>query len=109
MPRTTTPDPRDFREQIVALVRAGRSDEELAGEFERCAAITHNWVKQAERDAGRRADILSSVERGERARGVAPTAARGPRNQGAPVSITWSGIHQGRCRVRDLPGHCLGL
>jgi transposase len=65
MPRTRTPYPADFREQIVALVRVGRSAEELAEEFEPCAATIHSWVKQAERDAGRRADILSSVEREE--------------------------------------------
>ena len=65
MPRTRTPYPADFREQIVALVHAGRSAEELAEEFEPCAATIHSWVKQAERDAGRRADILSSVEREE--------------------------------------------
>ena len=65
MPRTRTPYPADFREQIVALVRAGRSAEELAKEFEPCAATIHSWVKQAERDAGRRADILTSAEREE--------------------------------------------
>ena len=65
MPRTRTPYPADFREQIVALVRAGRSAEDLAEEFEPCAATIHSWVKQAERDAGRRADILSSVDREE--------------------------------------------
>ena len=56
MPRTGTPYPADFREQIVAPVRAGRSAEEFAEEFEPCAATIHGWVKQAERDAGRRAD-----------------------------------------------------
>ena len=65
MPRTRTPYPADFRDQIVALARAGRSAEELAEEFEPCAATIHSWVKQAERDAGRRADILNSVEREE--------------------------------------------
>ena len=49
----------------MALHRAGRSIEELAKEFEPCAATIHAWVKQAERDAGRRADVLSSAERDE--------------------------------------------
>jgi len=65
MPRTRNPYPAAFREQIVALHRAGRSIEELAKEFEPCAATIHAWVKQAERDVGHRADVLSSAERDE--------------------------------------------
>ena len=65
MPRTRNPYPAAFREQIVALQRAGRSIEELAKEFEPCAATIHSWVKQSERDDGRRADVLSSGERDE--------------------------------------------
>jgi transposase len=65
MPRTRTPYPAEFREQIVALHRAGRSIGDLAQEFEPCAATIHGWVKQADRDDGRRADILSSEERDE--------------------------------------------
>ena len=34
MPRPRPPYPPEFREQIVALVRAGRSPESLAKEFE---------------------------------------------------------------------------
>ena len=65
MPRTRNPYPAEFREQIVALHRAGRSIGELAQEFEPCAATIHGWVKRADRDDGRRADILSSDEREE--------------------------------------------
>ena len=65
MPRTRSPYPQEFREQLIAPHRAGRSFEELASEFEPCAATIHSWVKQAERDAGRRADVLSSAEREE--------------------------------------------
>jgi transposase len=57
MPRTRNPYPAEFRAQIVALAQAGRSVEELAREFEPCAATIHGWVKQAERDGGRRADL----------------------------------------------------
>ena len=49
----------------MALAQAGRSVEELAREFEPCAATIHGWVKQAERDGGRRADGLTSDERDE--------------------------------------------
>ena len=49
MPRTRNPYPAEFRSQIIALAQAGRSVEELAREFEPCAATIHGWVKQAER------------------------------------------------------------
>jgi len=65
MPRTRNPYPAEFREQIVALARAGRSVEDLAREFEPCAATIRDWIKQADRDGGRRADGLTSEERDE--------------------------------------------
>ena len=34
MPKTRKPYPPEFREQMVALVRAGRTPEELSREFE---------------------------------------------------------------------------
>jgi len=45
------------------LVRSGRSVKDLAREFEPCAATIHGWIKQADRDGGRRADGLISAER----------------------------------------------
>ena len=65
MPRTRNPYPADFREQIVALARSGRSVEELAREFEPCAAKIYRWIQQADRDGGRRTDDVSSEERDE--------------------------------------------
>lgn len=65
MPRTRNPYPPEFREQLVALARAGRSIEDLAREFEPCAATIHGWIKQADRDGGRREDGVSSQEREE--------------------------------------------
>ncbi len=65
MPRTRNPYPAEFREQIVALARTGRSVEELAREFEPCAATIHGWVKQADRDGGHRIDGLTSGEHDE--------------------------------------------
>ena len=65
MPRTRTPYPAEFREQIVALARAGRSVESLAREFEPCVATIHGWVKQAGLNDGCRHDGLSSDEREE--------------------------------------------
>ena len=68
MPRTRPPYPLEFREQILALVRAGRSPQELAREFEPSAQTVRNWIKQAEIDAGERHDGLTSAEKDELAR-----------------------------------------
>ena len=71
MGRTHTPYPPEFRRHIIELVRAGRSPTDLAREFEPSADAIRNWVKQAERDAGRRTDGdggLPSDEREELAR-----------------------------------------
>jgi transposase len=65
MPRTRKPYPPEFREQLVALVRAGRPPEDLAREFEPTAQSISNWVAQADRDAGRRTDGLTTAERAE--------------------------------------------
>ena len=50
MPRTRNPYPAEFRDQIVALARSGRSIEDLAREFEPCSATIHDWIKKAESD-----------------------------------------------------------
>ena len=65
MPRTRKPYPPEFREQLVALVRAGRTPEDLARECEPTAQSISNWVAQADRDAGRRTDGLTTAERAE--------------------------------------------
>lgn len=68
MPRTRPPYPFEFRQQMVELVRAGRTPEELAREFEPSAQTIRNWLKQADRDDGRRPDGLTTTEREELAR-----------------------------------------
>ena len=65
MPKSRPPYPPAFRRQMVELARTGRTPEELAREFEPTAQAIRNWVAQAERDEGRRADGLSSAEREE--------------------------------------------
>jgi transposase len=65
MPKTHPPYPLEYRERIIDLVRAGRSPESLAREFEPSAQCIRNWVHQADRDAGRRADGLTTTERSE--------------------------------------------
>jgi transposase len=68
MPRTHPPYPPEFRQQMVELVRAGRTPEELAREFEPSGQTIRNWVQQADRDDGRRQDGLTTAERQELAR-----------------------------------------
>jgi transposase len=68
MPKTHQPYPAEFRQQILELVRAGRSPDELAEEFEPTAQTIRNWIKQAELDHGQRQDGLTSEEKAELAR-----------------------------------------
>ncbi len=65
MPRTREPYPPDFRQQMIELVKAGRSPEELSREFEPTAQTIHNWVRQIDIDAGVSSDGLTSLEREE--------------------------------------------
>jgi transposase len=50
---------------MVELVRAGRSPQELAKEFEPTAQSIAQWVRQADRDEGRREDGATTAEREE--------------------------------------------
>ena len=65
MPRTRNPYPAEFREQMVALVRTGRSVESLAREYEPCAATIPEWVRQAAADDGDDPSSVTSEEREE--------------------------------------------
>ena len=65
MPKSRPPYPAEFRRQMVELVRTGRTPDELSREFEPSAEAIRQWVKQADRDDGRRADGLTSAERDE--------------------------------------------
>jgi len=53
---------REFRRRMVELVRAGRSPESLAKEFEPSANTIRKWATQADLDEGRRADGLTTAE-----------------------------------------------
>ena len=65
MSRSRRPYPPEFRQQMVELVRAGRTAEELGREFEPSAESIRNWVRQADLDEGRREDGLTSAEKTE--------------------------------------------
>jgi len=57
--------PLEFRQQIIDLVRAGRSPKELAREFEPSEQTIRNWVAQADRDGGGRGEGLTTQEKEE--------------------------------------------
>ena len=50
MAKKRAPYAPEFRRQMIELVRAGRTPEELAKEFEPSAQAIRNWVAQADRD-----------------------------------------------------------
>jgi transposase len=58
----------ELQQELVRLVRAGRTPEQVAAEFEPSAQAIRNWVKQAELDEGMRTDGLKTEEREELAR-----------------------------------------
>jgi len=68
MPRTRPAYPPEFRAQLVALARTGRSVEQLAREFEPSAHTIRTWLRAADRRGGDKAvaaDALSEAERVE--------------------------------------------
>ena len=65
MPKSRPPYPPEFRRQMVELVRAGRTAEELGREFEPSAESIRNGVRQADLDEGLRDDGLTTAERAE--------------------------------------------
>ena len=65
MARSRPPYPAEFRRKMVELVRSGRTPEELSREFEPSAQAIRGWVRQADRDEGRRKDGLTTAEKEE--------------------------------------------
>ena len=65
MPKTRPRYPAVFRQQMVDLVRSGRTPGELARVFEPSAQAIRKWVAQSARDAGERGDGLRTQEREE--------------------------------------------
>jgi transposase len=52
MPRTRPAYPPEFRAQLVALARTGRSVEQLAREFEPSAHTIRTWLRATDRHGG---------------------------------------------------------
>ena len=71
MPKGRRPYSPEFRRQMVDLVRAGRSPEDLSREFEPTAPSIGAWVAAADKQEGRREGTtpgLAAAERDELAR-----------------------------------------
>ena len=68
MPKSHPPYPPELRRRLVEMVRAGRSPASLAEEFEPSEQCIRNWVKQADRDSGKRQDGLTTAEKEELSR-----------------------------------------
>jgi transposase len=65
MPKSHPPYPLELRRRLVEMVRAGRSPAELAEQFEPSEQCIRNWLKQADRDSGKRQDGLTTAEKEE--------------------------------------------
>ena len=65
MPRSRPPYDEEFKRQLIALHRSGRSVMSLSREFEPTEMTIRNWIKQAGIDAGEREDGLTTEERAE--------------------------------------------
>src|SRR5579864_2874778 len=66
MPRTRPPYSREFRTEAVELIRSGsKSIRQLSKDLEVSDQTLRNWVRQADIDAGRRHDGLTTGEREE--------------------------------------------
>jgi hypothetical protein len=103
MPSTRPPYAPEFSRQMVELVRIGRTPEELAREFEPPAQAIRNWLAQAARDDGRRADGLTSAEGGS-------TGAMHPALAKPPLGFSasrWSGTRFPTCKSTRPNGKIL--
>ena len=65
MPKSHRPYPPEYRQHILELVRAGRTPEELARDFEPSAQCIRDWIKAAGQPSGARPDGLTHAEHEE--------------------------------------------
>ena len=66
MPKTRPPYSPEFRRQMVDLVRAGRSPEDLTREFEPTAQSIGAWAAAADKQEGRREEVVAGLAASER-------------------------------------------
>src|SRR5258708_34062881 len=103
MPKSRPPYPPEFRQRIIELVRKGRTPESLAEQFEPSAQTIRNWLAQADRDAGQRADGLTTDEREELRR--LRRGDKTPRGEGGIFKKTRARVSKGAGAV---PTQALG-
>jgi transposase len=66
MPRPRRFFPPEDKAEVVELIRAtGKTVGQVARELDLTETAVRQWVRQADRDAGRRSDGLTTVERDE--------------------------------------------
>ena len=67
MPRTRPPYPEEFRREAIELARisSSKSHRQIAEDLGISDVTLRYWIKQAERDEGKRPDGLSTDEREE--------------------------------------------
>jgi len=66
MPRTRPPYPLEFRQEAVRLAReSGKPSAQIAQDLGISYESLRHWIKQADLDAGRRSDGLTTAEREE--------------------------------------------
>ncbi len=66
MPKTRPPYPAEFRANAVKLLRSsGKTIPEVARDLGCSTESLRNWIRQADLDAGRRKDGLTTDEREE--------------------------------------------
>jgi transposase len=101
MPKSHRPYPAEYRERMIELVRSGRSPESLAREFEPSGQCIRNWVAQAERDAGRRVDGVTTDERTELQRLRRENATLREEREILKKAAAWFARETGSIRSRD--------
>ena len=66
MPRLRRFFPPEYKAEVVELIRsAGKTAGQVARELDLTETAVRQWVKQADLDAGRRTDGLTTAERDE--------------------------------------------
>ncbi len=65
MPKTRPSCSPEFRRQMIDLVRAGRSPEDLSREFEPTAQSIGAWVAAADKQEGRRDEMFPGLPASE--------------------------------------------
>ena len=109
MPRSRPPYSPEYRQQMVDLVRGGRTPDSLSREFEPTAQSIWNWIRQAERDEGTRTDGLTTEEKEELRRLRRENRVLREEKEILKKAAAWFGVDgssAGRWRIICAPSSC---